>query len=72
MSGKAEEVTSKLRLDDANHFTPHLFLLFPGTAGVEVNHKKNGLGGILGRRQPGPDPEGRKNTGSERRLIWLE
>lgn len=37
-------MTSKLRLDDANHFTPHLFLLFPGTAGVEVNQKKNGEG----------------------------
>lgn len=45
MSGKAEEVTSKLRLDDANHFTPHLFLPSPGTAGVEVNLKKSELGG---------------------------
>lgn len=44
MSGKAEEVISELRLGDTNHFTPHLFLLFPGTAGVEVNQKKNGSG----------------------------
>lgn len=71
VSGKVEEVTSELRLDDANHFTSHLFLPFPGAAGVEVN-QKNGLGGILGRRNPGQGSEGRMNTGSERRLISLE
>ena len=69
MSGKAEEVNSKLRLDDANRLAPHLCLLFLGTAGVEVNQKKNGLGGILGRRKPDQYAEGRKNTGSEGKLI---